>query len=94
MPVKVPHNGAASRLIRLVLFDLIKRLGEDVCFRCGKRINSVDEFSIDHKESWRANPNPIASYFDMQNIAFSHRACNYRFTENRKSFWDKYKKHA
>jgi hypothetical protein len=32
--------------------------------------------SIDHKNPWQAAADPKASFFDLDNIAFSHLRCN------------------
>jgi hypothetical protein len=33
--------------------------------------------SIEHKESWMNSNTPIKKFFDLNNIAFSHKNCNY-----------------
>lgn len=72
------HFGTAShRLRRALMFSLVQRLGEDICFRCGEKIVSVKEFTIEHKASWQLAVDPIVAFFDLSNIAFSHSACNY-----------------
>ena len=43
---------AMSRLRKMILFQLVQRVGEDTCYRCGKKIESVEELSIEHKEQW------------------------------------------
>ena len=76
----MPHGTANQRLRKLLLFDLIHRLGETSCFRCGNEISSVDELSIDHKSPWEGvDP---ALFWDLNNIAFSHLSCNLRCTRN------------
>ncbi len=69
---------AINRLRRMVLFDTVRRLGEDSCFRCGEQIKSVLEFSIDHKEPWSGVElkRNAALFWDLTNIAFSHLRCN------------------
>ena len=59
-----------------LLFRFIKELKLNKCYRCEKEICKVAEFSIDHKNSWLASTNPKEAFFDMENIAFSHRSCN------------------
>jgi len=68
------HGAANNRLRKSLLFKYVKLAGEDVCFRCNKQINSLEEFSIEHKLPWE---NKEASLFwDLDNIAFSHLTCN------------------
>ena len=74
----MPHGTATHRLRKAVMFRLLQRLDEDVCYRCEKKIESVDELSMDHKTPWQSDTNPIKSSFDLDNIAFSHVACNSR----------------
>jgi hypothetical protein len=49
----------------------------DTCFRCGEIINNIEEFTIDHKESWLLSEDPATPFYSMENIAFSHVRCNY-----------------
>jgi len=72
----VSHTTAASKLKKMLLFNMVRRLGEDVCFRCGKRIEGADELSIEHKVPWLHSKDPIELFFDLDNIAFSHRKRN------------------
>lgn len=67
--------GSAWNLLRKrILFKLVQDAGLDICFRCGLRIETDDEFSIDHKEDW-IDVDP-ALFWDLENIAFSHLKCN------------------
>ena len=70
----MPIGTAQSRLRKIVLFHLIKKCGEDNCFRCGKKIETVQELSIEHKIPWLDNS--IDLFWDIENIAFSHLSCN------------------
>lgn len=65
---------ASNRLRRNIMFNLLMRLNENVCFRCGKPINTPEEFSIDHKSPWRGEDPSL--FWDLDNIAFSHLKCN------------------
>jgi hypothetical protein len=69
------HGKAVNRLRKLVLFDLLKRHNENICFRCNKEIINVNQLSMDHKEPWLYNN--IELFWDLNNIAFSHTKCNY-----------------
>jgi hypothetical protein len=72
------HGAAASKLRKSILFSLLVRLKENVCFKCGKVIYSPNELSIEHKLPWEN----IASnlFWDIENIAFSHMKCNVNHT--------------
>lgn len=65
---------ASARLRKMILFDLVRRLGLDVCFRCGKLIEAVENLSIEHKQPW-LDVSPDL-FWDLSNIAFSHLVCN------------------
>lgn len=67
---------ASSQLRKTVLFDCIKRLGEDICHRCSKKIETVEDLSIDHIVPWLDTVNPRDMFFDLENITFSHLGCN------------------
>ena len=69
-------GGAAYVLYRKLLFKMVQELGRDQCHRCGQEIENYESFSIDHIESWRLADDPKAVFFDLENIAFSHRSCN------------------
>jgi hypothetical protein len=65
---------ANLRLSRSLLFNYAKRLGMGNCFRCGKEIISIEDFTLDHKQEWRHNDPRL--FWDIDNIAFSHQLCN------------------
>lgn len=69
-------GAACNRLRKKVLFSLIVRLGENSCYRCGNEILSVDDLSLEHKNAWRQAADPVESFFDLDNISFSHLSCN------------------
>lgn len=65
---------ANGRLRKTILFDLVKKLKLDNCYRCNLKINNVNEFSIEHKKAWlHVDPK---LFWDLNNIAFSHLNCN------------------
>src|SRR5271169_640328 len=64
-----------------VIYWLVAKLGQATCYRCGEAIESELELSIDHKEAWLDAG--VEKYWDMENIAFSHKLCNY--VEHRKN---------
>ncbi len=68
------HSTAASRLRKKVLFMLVQRLKLDECFRCKKLIVDVNDLSIEHKKPLLDEDPRL--FWDMGNIAFSHRSCN------------------
>lgn len=68
---------AKSRLNKLLMFELAKKCRMDTCFRCGEMIDNIEEFTIDHKESWLLSEEPAKLFYDIENIAFSHGKCNY-----------------
>jgi hypothetical protein len=70
----MPHGTAGNRLRKLILFDLLQRHGENVCFKCSKKIETPDELSIEHKQPWEGVS--VELYWSLDNIAFSHLRCN------------------
>lgn len=67
---------ANGKLRKLILFDLVKQLGKDSCFRCTLKIDNVNELSIEHTENWQSADNPVDVFYDVKKIAFSHLSCN------------------
>lgn len=70
-------DGAWYKLKKMILFDLVKKLELDICYRCNQKIEYVDDFSIEHKVQWVESDYPQKSFYDLENIAFSHEKCNY-----------------
>ena len=67
---------ASHKLRKLILFSLVQQTAQDVCFRCQTKIETVQEFSIEHKMPWLDSNNPVNNFFDLGNIDFSHLKCN------------------
>lgn len=65
---------ASGRLNKDLLFDFISK-ADHTCFRCGGELTR-DTFSIEHKETWLDSSDPVALFFDLDNIAYSHLSCN------------------
>src|SRR5271166_6279471 len=70
----MPLSTANYRLYRLILFEMVRRLDLNLCFQCGRRIATVEEFSVEHKKPW-LDVSPLL-FWDLSNIAFSHGSCN------------------
>jgi len=70
----MPHGTANNRLRKLILFDLLVRHDENVCFKCGEHIVTAEELSIEHKQPWEGRS--VELFWDLGNIAFSHLRCN------------------
>lgn len=70
----VPFGTACNKLRKNILFKLLQKLKENICFRCHLEIVTVGDLSIEHKEPWEGRS--IALFWDLDNIAFSHLHCN------------------
>jgi len=68
------YSTAMSRLKKLILFDLIQKVGKDVCFQCGRIIEDSKDMSVEHKIPWKNNDPKL--FWDLDNIEFSHFLCN------------------
>ena len=80
----MPFGTASARLKKQIMFMLIKKLGEDICYRCGNKIEDVDELSVEHKKGWLNSDTPQELFWDIENnIAFSHLNCNTAHQEYR-----------
>ncbi len=81
---------ATHKLRKLILFSLVRQTAQDICFRCQTKIENVEELSIEHKTPWLDSNNPVSTFFDLNNIAFSHLRCNIadRRIPNKKYFTD------
>lgn len=72
----MPFGTATSKLRKALMFKMARELKIDDCYRCGLIIETIDDFSIEHKNSWMFSENPVKAFFDLENIAFSHMSCN------------------
>lgn len=70
----MPHGTASNRLRKNILFHLLQKLNEAVCFKCQQAIVSVEDLSIEHKKPWEGISAEL--FWDIENIAFSHLHCN------------------
>jgi hypothetical protein len=72
----IPFGTACGRLRKNILFHLLTRLNENVCFKCRQPIEMVEDLSIEHKLPWESRSAEL--FWDLNNIAFSHLRCNVR----------------
>jgi hypothetical protein len=70
----MPHGTANGRLRKIILFHLLKKLNENICFKCSQVIDKVEDLSIEHKQPWEGRSADL--FWDLDNIAFSHLICN------------------
>jgi len=84
----VSPGTAAHRLRKMLLFRFAQQSNQDTCYRCKLKIESIDEFSIEHIIPWLHAENPAQVFFDLDNIAYSHMKCNISFARklNQKYF--------
>lgn len=66
-------TSARNKLIRLIIYDFLIKTNQDNCFVCKKSM-TVDDWSIEHIDPWLAYG--IESFYDLDNISFSHLKCN------------------
>lgn len=66
---------ASNRLVKDVMFSMVEKSGENHCFHCGEPMTRQN-FSIEHKEAWLDSDDPVAKFFDLENVGFSHILCN------------------
>lgn len=67
---------ARNRLQRQLLFKYVHLAGDDICYVCNKQIDCIEDFTVEHKEPWLHRENGVRKFWDLDNIAFSHRDCN------------------
>jgi hypothetical protein len=70
------YGKAQHRLRKSIMFMLAQRCSMDICHQCGKRIDTESEISIEHIVAWEKSNDPLKSFSDLDNIAFSHLVCN------------------
>lgn len=77
-----PFGTATAKLRKAIMFQLVQETNKDVCFRCGEKIKTIEDLSIEHKKSWARAENPKETFFDLNNITFSHLKCNVDARDN------------
>jgi hypothetical protein len=70
------YGTANGKLKKAILFQLLIETNKDGCFQCGNKIENIEELSVEHKIPWMSAENPIESFYDLNNISFSHLKCN------------------
>lgn len=69
--------GKASHILKKsILFAMLKEAGKNYCFQCGSEIENAEDLTIEHKVPWLDSEDPVKTFFDLENIAFSHNSCN------------------
>tara|TARA_R110002110_G_scaffold69614_1_gene187509 strand:+ start:187 stop:573 length:387 start_codon:yes stop_codon:yes gene_type:complete len=76
---------ASHRLRKSILFSFAQKLGYCWCYQCATEIKDIDKFTIEHKEPWLDSDKPSETFFNLDNIAFSHDTCNYAAARYRKA---------
>ena len=67
------YGTAAHQLRRLATWELLVASGRDICFRCGRKMDSLS-YSLDHTDPWLGVNNEL--FWDVSNISYSHKKCN------------------
>jgi hypothetical protein len=70
----IDFGTATSRLKKMLLFSLVVATSGNTCCRCSGSIENYQDLSVDHVVSWLDNDPEL--FWDLNNIAFSHLACN------------------
>jgi len=73
--LEITFGKANNILRRSLLFSFIVKLGINKCYRCNLPM-TLDNYSIEHIESWEYSDTPKELFFDLDNISFSHKFCN------------------
>lgn len=68
---------ASNRLKVQLMYHMAKQLDLHWCYQCAAEIESHKDLSIEHKTPWLHSEDPRGLFFDLENIAFSHKSCNY-----------------
>jgi len=78
----MPFGTASARLRKQILFYLLVKHNENICYRCSKLIEDIADLSIEHKEPWQNIS--IKLFWNINNIGFSHLSCNVKARDKTK----------
>lgn len=67
---------ARARLQRVIILEMAKKLGYDICHKCNFKIEKVEDMCIDHRVSHIELEKPEL-FWDMDNIKLAHDWCVY-----------------
>ena len=76
---------ASHRLRGDIMFSFLVRLGYK-CFRCGEDLTRKS-FSIDHVKPWLDSGDPVEAFFNLNNVSFSHKKCNYELSRGSRKYF-------
>jgi hypothetical protein len=71
----MPIDKARDMIKKRFMLHLAEQLGVNFCYQCGEPV-TTDDMSIEHKISFVGAEDPLTTFFDMDNIALSHKKCN------------------
>lgn len=85
---------ATHQLKKSLMLHLAKQCNMSKCYRCGKEIETGKELSVDHKKDWLQSTNSVELFWDISNLAFSHKSCNTeaKFEKNKNRGSTKFRK--
>jgi hypothetical protein len=69
----MPRGTANARLRKKVLFELLRSVGKNICYRCEQPITISEDLAIEHVEDWKEDDE---LFWKLTNIAFSHLECS------------------
>lgn len=72
----MPYGTAFGQLRKIILFDLVRKLSLNICYRCGLEIQDPKSLSVEHKRNWMDVD--VSLFWDLENITYSHLSCNSR----------------
>jgi hypothetical protein len=64
-------------LTRKLLFKVLQQTNLNICWVCKEKIETLQDFSLDHRVEWGSSENPRETFTNPDNIEFAHRDCNY-----------------
>jgi len=53
---------ASSALKKQIMYTFAGKLGLDICYQCGEKIQSVKDFSVEHKKPWLHSEDPVGLF--------------------------------
>lgn len=71
---------ASGRLRKMLLLRQLKKYGDNICARCGKSIELIEDLSMEHIKPWEGRSTDL--FWDLDNVAFSHIGCNLPYATN------------
>ena len=74
----MPFPTASNRMKKNFAFFMMQNLEWDDCVVCGEKILTPNDMTYEHIVNWLHHEDGVNLFYDVDNIRFAHKKCQYR----------------